>query len=1134
VNSKYNCTTNRVFLKASSFLLVFIIIISFNSYAEDIPSPIQLSPSNGFVVDSGDETKLVWTKSGGDYWILEIITNGAPYLLTTLTKPFYIVKFKNDIVNSIKFRWRVKTCLGNNTCSEFSHWWSFYSTRASHTGPGFVYGSILDSETLFPISYASIYIDGQGPFYSFPDGSYLAYLYAGYAPFSFVVIRDGYINYNDSVQINEFEGTPKYVNLEPILTCPAPNKPSWFNYPKLDKDGSFMISWASVSGAYEYTLQRSKNPDFLNASTVYVGPATTFNQTGLDSSFYYYRVKATNSCSKSLWKYGEKVTIGTISELGNGQEISINLSSEGDDFYRINIPPGSSNLEIILKGGTDGDSDLYTLYNDLPSTTSFDCSSCNPMSDELCTHSAPSVGNWYIMTTNMLCGKSGTLTATYSSPCSLPLAPASINYPTIDSGNKFNVMWAPSSNATSYILERSRDSTFGDSTIIYSGYSTSYSQSNIPLGSYYYRVKATNSCGSSNWKTGNKIFITSALPYTNNRFILPDTGQTKCYNNSNEITCPHPGAPFNGQDSYYGPNLQSFSKLDASGNDLPDDATSWSTVRDNNTGLIWEVKTDDGSIHDKDNTFTSQTAQENFILQLNEDEYGGYSDWRLPTIKELASIIDNSKFNPTINTLFFPQSQAKFYRSSTILSYDNNQIWRVNFQNGFIYYIFSSSAIYVRAVRGKQLVNMFVDNNDGTVTDTSTGLIWQQDTYHTPLTWQEALQYCEFLELGGYNDWRLPNRNELMSLIDYSRYDPAIDTTIFPNTSPYLYWTSTTDINDNICALHMLFYSGHIYKDSFKSSGNFVRAVRGSAGNIIITECSPQKGPINGGAIVTITGINFGSTQGDGSVLFGGIEADSYISWSDTQIVCITPSNREGIVDVVVSSDNMFSRTKPAGFTYTNQPIINFVSPSTGTVLGGTTVTISGFNFGNCRGNGNVSFGKTPAELYKNWTDIQIICLSPPYNPGVVDIVINNDNGLSEARLNGFTYFDYSIGLSGVIEILLDNDQDNDGMPDDWEVQNGLDPNRNDAAEDADGDGLTNLREYQLGTNPKNADTDGDGMPDGWEVQNGLNPKVNDCNGDLDGDGWTNCQEYFWGTNPNDKNSHPNKGLPWLSIILFD
>ena len=83
---------------------------------------------------------------------------------------------------------------------------------------------------------------------------------------------------------------------------------------------------------------------------------------------------------------------------------------------------------------------------------------------------------------------------------------------------------------------------------------------------------------------------------------VPETGQTKCYNADVEIACPSPGQPFYGQDANYSINPMSFTKLGTSGDVLPDSATSWVMVRDNVTGLIWENKTVDGTIHDKNRT----------------------------------------------------------------------------------------------------------------------------------------------------------------------------------------------------------------------------------------------------------------------------------------------------------------------------------------------------------------------------------------------------------------------------------------------------------------------------------------------------------------------------------------------------
>ncbi|MBN1389100.1 MAG: Ig-like domain-containing protein [Candidatus Thermoplasmatota archaeon] len=120
-----------------------------------------------------------------------------------------------------------------------------------------------------------------------------------------------------------------------------------------------------------------------------------------------------------------------------------------------------------------------------------------------------------------------------------------------------------------------------------------------------------------------------------------------------------------------------------------------------------------------------------------------------------------------------------------------------------------------------------------------------------------------------------------------------------------------------------------------------------------------------------------------------------------------------------------------------------------------------------------------------------------------------------------------------------DIDGDGDGIPDIYEIgYDFLSPADNtDAAEDQDRDGLTNLQEYQLGTEPDNPDTDDDGIPDGIEVGWGMNPKwASDAQGDMDVDGYTNLEEYEKGSDPLDPESVPevdgtSSGL-WLVILI--
>lgn len=293
-----------------------------------------------------------------------------------------------------------------------------------------------------------------------------------------------------------------------------------------------------------------------------------------------------------------------------------------------------------------------------------------------------------------------------------------------------------------------------------------------------------------------------AVPYA-----VVDTGQRACFDDRDEIPSPAKGQPCFGQDAQYeGPQPSYRDNGDG-------------TVTDLNTGLMWQKGFDGGGKH----TFAEARAG------AAACRTGGHSDWRLPTIKELYSLIDFSGGmglnppRPYIETDVFEfvygdesrgerTIDAQYWSATEYVGTTMRgapTVFGVNFADGRIKGYprdrgrRGASTQFVRYVRGNTNYgqNDLVDNGDGTITDRATGLIWQKGDSGRPMNWRDALAYAEGLRLAGRDDWRLPNAKELQSIVDYSRAPdagdasrrgPAIDP-VFRLTEPESYfWTGTT------------------------------------------------------------------------------------------------------------------------------------------------------------------------------------------------------------------------------------------------------------------------------------------------------------------------------------------------------
>lgn len=305
------------------------------------------------------------------------------------------------------------------------------------------------------------------------------------------------------------------------------------------------------------------------------------------------------------------------------------------------------------------------------------------------------------------------------------------------------------------------------------------------------------------------------------QYRVVDTGQEEFFNNYRTIPKPSEGQPFYGQDAHFIRNAPSYT-------DNGD-----GTITDNVTGLMWQ----------KDYEVLSYKEA---IEKLKTFNLANHSDWRLPSIKEAYSLILFSGVDvssrdmssvpeggiPFIDTDYFDfeyGSNGERVIDVQILSSTLYQgttmggqatVFGVNVADGRIkgYPVTdprsrSGKKFTVRFVRGNSSYgkNNYKDNQNGTISDLATGLMWQKADSKTAMNWEDALAFAQRRNREnylGYNDWRLPSAKELQSIVDYSRtpqktHSPAIDPlfAVSPikdeggKTNYPFYWSSTTHQN---------------------------------------------------------------------------------------------------------------------------------------------------------------------------------------------------------------------------------------------------------------------------------------------------------------------------------------------------
>jgi hypothetical protein len=165
-----------------------------------------------------------------------------------------------------------------------------------------------------------------------------------------------------------------------------------------------------------------------------------------------------------------------------------------------------------------------------------------------------------------------------------------------------------------------------------------------------------------------------------------------------------------------------------------------------------------------------------------------------------------------------------------------------------------------------------------------------------------------------------------------------------------------------------------------------------------VASVTPAVGPISGGTVVTIAGTNF---LAGATVAFGTASATSVTVVNATTMTATTPAGSAGVATVTVTNPDGQKGSRAAAFTYVAQPTLTGVSPGSGPIAGGTTLTITGTNFS---AGSTVNLSGTPATNVTVVSATSITAVTPALREGATDVTVVNALGQSATRVNGFNY----------------------------------------------------------------------------------------------------------------------------------